>query len=391
MIKILTVFGTRPEAIKMAPLIIEFRKHPDKVKLTVCVTGQHKDMLDQVLNLFEIKPDFDLEIMKPKQDLFEIFTASMLGMKKVLAEVNPDLVLVHGDTSSSTAAALSSFFFKIPVGHVEAGLRTYKMYNPWPEELNRQINSRLSSFHFTPTESSKINLLKEGTLPDSIFVTGNTVIDSLQIISEKIDQEIKKNPSSLKYYLPKIPWDSIQPWLDGSRRMILITAHRRENFGDGFQNVFQALKELSNEYENVDFVFPIHLNPNVRASVEDVFGTKSNEKSNLFFTDPLEYLPFIFLLKSCYFVMTDSGGIQEEAPGLGKPVLVFRETTERPEAVEAGTVLLVGTDKTKIKDSAKQLLNNPEFYYKMSKALNPYGDGFASKRIVEEIFNRILK
>ncbi len=369
----------------MAPLILELKKHPEQVKLLVCVTGQHRGMLDQVLTLFKIETDFDLDIMKKQQDLFEIFTNSMLGMRDVLTQVRPDLVLVHGDTSSSSAAALSSFYFKIPVGHVEAGLRTHQLYNPWPEELNRQINSRIATFHFAPTHSSRENLIAEGVSAESIFVTGNTVIDTLHLSSQKINELVMGNHANLKAYFPSIPWSVISHWVKGTRKMILITAHRRENFGEGFLNVFHAIKDLVDFYREVDFVFPLHPNPNVRSAVEEVFGESRTSFTNLFFTEPMEYLPFIFLIKYSYLVMTDSGGIQEEAPGLGKPVLVFRETTERPEALAAGTVLLVGTDPVKIKSNVKKLLLDSGFYESMSKASNPYGDGLASKRITEEI------
>lgn len=389
MFKVLVVFGTRPEAIKMVPLILELKKYPEKIDVQVCVTGQHRDMLDQVLNLFQITPDYDLEIMRKQQDLFEIFTNSMLGMREVLKVSSPDLVLVHGDTSSSSAAALSAFYFKIPVGHVEAGLRTHQIYNPWPEEMNRQLNSRIASYHFAPTASSKKNLLAEGVKEESIFVTGNTVIDSLHLVSGKIDQIISQEEGKLSDYFPTIPNSTIQSWLSGDRKMILMTGHRRENFGDGFLNIFLAIKEMVETYPQVDFVFPIHLNPNVRAAVQEVFGEDEATMGNLFFTEPLEYLPFIFLIKTSYLVLTDSGGIQEEAPGLGKPVLVFRETTERPEALEAGTVILVGTDPQKIKGYTEKLLVDPEFYGSMSKANNPYGDGFASHRIVQEILKQI--
>lgn len=385
MIKVLIVFGTRPEAIKMAPIVLELKKYPEVIQPIVCVTGQHRNMLDQVLTLFDIRSDFDLEIMKTNQDLFDIFTNTMLGMKKVLAEIQPHLVLVHGDTSSSTAAALSSFFFKVPVGHVEAGLRTFNRYNPWPEEMNRQMNGKISTYHFAPTQSAASHLLQEHTDPDSVFVTGNTVIDSLHLVGNKIDLELKENPSSIFELVDNIPSESIEKWVKGNRRMILITAHRRENFGSGLVNVFQAIYDLVQKYPEVDFVFPIHPNPAVRESVQKVFGSNEKSPDNLFLTEPMGYLSFVFLLKYSFFVMTDSGGIQEEAPGFGKPVLVFRETTERPEAVEAGTVRLVGTDLVKIKDFVNKLIEDPTFYDQMAKADNPFGDGKASYRIVDAI------
>lgn len=389
MLKVLVVFGTRPEAIKMVPVILELKKYPKQIDVCVCVTGQHRDMLDQVLNLFQVIPDYDLEIMRKQQDLFEIFTNSMLGMREVLKESSPDIVLVHGDTSSSTAAALSAFYFKIPVGHVEAGLRTRQIYNPWPEEMNRQLNTRIASFHFAPTLNSKKNLLSESVPEQSIFVTGNTVIDALHLVSDRIDHYISNKPEKIFGYFPSIPGQTIHSWVCGDRKMILITGHRRENFGDGFYSIFLAIKELVETYPEVDFVFPIHLNPNVRLAVKQVFGENSSLKKNLFFTEPLEYLPFIFLIKSSYLVLTDSGGIQEEAPGLGKPVLVFRETTERIEALEAGTVVLVGADPNKIKSYTEKMLLDHDYYKAMSNKTNPYGDGNASRMIVNEILKQL--
>ena len=385
MIKVLLVFGTRPEAIKMAPLVLEMKKYPKQITPIICVTGQHRDMLDQVLTLFQITPDYDLEIMKANQDLFDIFTNTMQGMKNVLDKSKPDLVLVHGDTSSSSAAALSAFYFKIPVGHVEAGLRTNNRYNPWPEEMNRQINGRIATYHFAPTNTAAENLLNEQVAENGVFVTGNTVIDSLHLVGEKIEASVAENQNFVQQIISSIPPEPIHNWIAGNRKMVLITAHRRENFGEGFSNVFLAIKNLAEKYPSIDFVFPIHLNPAVRNAAEEVFKVKSNTTPNLFFTEPLSYLPFVFLLKFSCFVMTDSGGIQEEAPGFGKPVLVFRETTERPEAVLAGTVALVGTDTAKISELASKLLDDPSFYQKMSHATNPYGDGLASYRIVQKI------
>lgn len=385
MIKVLVVFGTRPEAIKMAPLVLEMKKFPNLIHPMVCVTGQHRDMLDQVLTIFEIVPDYDLEIMKPNQDLFDIFTNTMIGMRDVLTKTKPDFVLVHGDTSTSSAAALSAFYFKIPVGHVEAGLRTYERYNPWPEEINRQMNSKISTFHFAPTQSSAQNLRKELVSEESIVVTGNTVIDALKIADQKISDLLKTNALFFKDYFPKISMDTIEKWISGDRKMVLITAHRRENFGEGFKNIFQAINELVDEFPQVDFVFPLHLNPKVREAANEIFGVGRANVTNLFFEEPMGYLSFVFLLRYSHLVLTDSGGIQEEAPGFGKPVLVLRDTTERPEAVESGTVILVGTDSKKIKESVSLLINDSKAYQSMSHAINPYGDGLASSRIVSKI------
>lgn len=385
MIKVLVVFGTRPEAIKMAPLVLEMKKFPNLIHPIVCVTGQHRDMLDQVLTIFEIVPDYDLEIMKPNQDLFDIFTNTMIGMRDVLTKTKPDFVLVHGDTSTSSAAALSAFYFKIPVGHVEAGLRTYERYNPWPEEINRQMNSKISTFHFAPTQSSAENLRKELVSEESIVVTGNTVIDALKIADQKISDLLKTNALFYKDYFPKISMDTIEKWISGDRKMVLITAHRRENFGEGFKNIFQAINELVDEFPQVDFVFPLHLNPKVREAANEIFGVGRANVTNLFFEEPMGYLSFVFLLRYSHLVLTDSGGIQEEAPGFGKPVLVLRDTTERPEAVESGTVILVGTDSKKIKESVSLLINDSKAYQSMSHAINPYGDGLASSRIVSKI------
>lgn len=385
MIRVVVVFGTRPEAIKMAPVVLEMKKFPNQIEPIVCVTGQHRDMLDQVLRLFDIVPDFDLEIMKPNQDLFDIFTNTMIGMKDVLNSTQPDLVLVHGDTSTSSAAALSAFYFKIPVGHVEAGLRTYHRYDPWPEELNRQMNSKISTYHFAPTKSAADNLQNELVQVEDIFVTGNTVIDALRLVDQKINEQLRTDVSFFQGFFQKIHWSHVEKWVSGDRKMILITAHRRENFGEGFHNIFKAIKDLAIEFPEVDFVFPIHLNPKVRNAADAIFGGEGGHTENLFFEEPLGYLPFVFLLRYCYLVMTDSGGIQEEAPGFGKPVLVFRETTERPEAVESGTVALVGTNQQRIKEAVTRLILDLSSYQSMSTATNPYGDGHASERIVSII------
>ena len=377
--KILLVFGTRPEAIKMAPLVNEFKKHLDCFQTIVCVTGQHRQMLDQVLDLFEIAPEYDLNIMKPNQDLFDITSNVLLGMRDVLKEVKPDIVFVHGDTTTSTTTALAAFYLQIPVAHIEAGLRTYNMYSPWPEEINRQITSRISTYNFAPTKGAKDNLLKEDITAEKIFVTGNTVIDALQFVIDKTSNspEITLNVTD---NLLKSGYDINN--LSADRKIVLITGHRRENFGDGFLNICNAIKKLAIKYPNVDFIYPMHLNPNVRKPVLEILGDKTTN-SNIYLIEPLDYLPFVYLMSKSYLLLTDSGGIQEEAPGLGKPVLVMRDTTERPEAVEAGTVLLVGTDTDRIEKSVSNLIDNKEFYFSMSKAQNPYGDGNASKRIVE--------
>jgi UDP-N-acetylglucosamine 2-epimerase (non-hydrolysing) len=377
--KIMLVFGTRPEAIKMAPLIKEFKKYPDKFQIIVCVTGQHREMLDQVLKIFEIVPDYDLNIMKKGQDLYDITSRVLLGMRDVLNKENPDVVLVHGDTTTSMAAALATFYCQIPVGHVEAGLRTQNIYSPWPEEMNRQITSRIATYNFSPTQLSRQNLLKENVPDEHIFVTGNTVIDALKAVVDKIKSDSNLD-NQLRGELLSMGYDVDR--LRGNRRMVLITGHRRENFGDGFKHICMALLELSKKYKNVDFVYPMHLNPNVRRPIHEMFGDNLSNLDNLFFIDPLEYLSFVYLMERSTIVLTDSGGIQEEAPGLGKPVLVMRDTTERPEAVDAGTVLLVGTDKDKIVNSVSELLDNKDTYNRMSKAENPYGDGKASARIV---------
>jgi len=373
------VFGTRPEAIKMAPLVKEFQKHPEKFETIVCVTGQHREMLDQVLQLFEIQPDYDLNIMKQGQDLYDITSRVLLGMRDILTQVHPDIVLVHGDTTTSTASALASFYQQIPVGHVEAGLRTHNIYSPWPEEMNRLITSRIATFNFTPTNLSKQNLINEGISEDKIVVTGNTVIDALYMVLDKMNKN-KHLSSKLQLDLKTSGYDLHR--LSGNRRLVLITGHRRENFGEGFINICTAIKTLSEMYPDVDYVYPMHLNPNVRKPIHEVFGEK--QLANMFFIEPLDYLPFVYLMEKSDIVLTDSGGIQEEAPGLGKPVLVMRDTTERPEALDAGTVKLVGTNYERIILEVKQLLDDKTYYNKMSKAVNPYGDGFACGRIIEQ-------
>lgn len=372
------VFGTRPEAIKMAPLVKEFQKHPDKFQTIVTVTGQHREMLDQVLSLFEIVPDFDLNIMKEGQDLYDVTSRVLLGLRDVLKESKPDIVLVHGDTSTSTAAALASFYQQIPVGHIEAGLRTHNIYSPWPEEMNRQITGRLTTYHFAPTSLSRNNLLTEGVKEESIIVTGNTVIDALQLAVEKIkaDQNIREN---LEGVLLKSGYDVKR--LSKEKKLVLITGHRRENFGEGFISMCKAIKTLTLKYPDVDFVYPMHLNPNVRKPINEVFGQE--KLGNMFFIEPLDYLPFVYLMEKSTLVLTDSGGIQEEAPGLGKPVLVMRDTTERPEALEAGTVKLVGTNYDLIVSEVSALLDDEKYYTSMAKANNPYGDGKACERVVE--------
>jgi len=377
------VFGTRPEAIKMAPLVKVFQKYPEKFQTIVCVTGQHREMLDQVLNLFEIKPDYDLNIMQQGQDLYDITARVLAGMRDVFKLVVPDVVLVHGDTTTSTASALAAFYQQIPVGHVEAGLRTHNIYSPWPEEMNRLITSRIAQYNFAPTELSKENLLNEGISEIKILVTGNTVIDALYMVINKIKNNFKMT-ELLQSSLLASGYDVDR--LNGIRRLVLITGHRRENFGEGFINVCSAIKTLTEKYPDVDFVYPMHLNPNVRRPINEVFGD-DRVISNMFFIEPLEYLPFVFLMEKSDIVLTDSGGIQEEAPGLGKPVLVMRDTTERPEALEAGTVKLVGTDYTKIVTEVSALLDDQTYYERMSKAQNPYGDGKASERIVNFNFN----
>lgn len=372
------VFGTRPEAIKMAPLVMEFKKHPDIFRTEVCVTGQHREMLDQVLHLFRITPDYDLNVMKHGQDLYDVTTRVLTGMREVLQKARPDVVLVHGDTTTSTAAALAAFYQQIPVGHVEAGLRTHDIYSPWPEEMNRQITGRIATYHFSPTPLSRRNLLSEGIAEHKIAVTGNTVIDALYMVVKMVKED-EKLEKELDDTLKFSGYDSSR--LTKEKRLVLITGHRRENFGDGFIHMCRAIKSLVEKYPEVDFVYPMHLNPNVRKPISEVFGDARSE--NIFFIEPLEYLPFVYLMEKSAIVLTDSGGIQEEAPGLGKPVLVMRNTTERPEALEAGTVKLVGTDYEKILTEVSRLLDDPDYYDKMSKAVNPYGDGMACRRIVD--------
>ena len=376
--RILLVFGTRPEAIKMAPLVKEFQKNPNKFKTIVCVTGQHRSMLDQVLKIFDITPDYDLKIMKQDQDLYDITSLVLLGMRDVLKEVQPDIVFVHGDTTTSTATALAAFYQQIPVAHIEAGLRTYNIYSPWPEEMNRQITSRIASLHFTPTLQSKQNLLDEGLNEDKIIITGNTVIDALFMVIEKVKND-KKLETKLETNIIAAGYDVTR--LKNEKKLVLITGHRRENFGVGFINICNAIKELAIKNPNVDFVYPMHLNPNVRNPIDLIFG--SQRLSNIFFIEPQDYLAFVYLMEKCYLILTDSGGIQEEAPSLGKPVLVMRDTTERPEALVAGTVQIVGTSKKIIMDSVSLLLNDEKNYVKFTKSTNPYGDGFSSKRIVD--------
>ncbi len=376
------VFGTRPEAIKMAPLVQEFRKHPDQYETLVCVTGQHREMLDQVLNIFGIVPDYDLNIMKPGQDLYDVTARILSGMRDVLSEVKPEIVLVHGDTTTSMAVALAAFYRQIPVGHVEAGLRTHNIYSPWPEEMNRQITGRIATHHFSPTPLSRENLLREGIDKSRILVTGNTVIDALYAVVNKIKNDVPLQ-LSLGKELKVVGYDTGRLAAEEGRHLVLITGHRRENFGNGFLHICKAIKMLSEKYPDVDFVYPMHLNPNVRKPIKEIFG--ENRQSNLFFIEPLEYLSFVYLMEKSHIVLTDSGGIQEEAPGLGKPVLVMRDTTERPEALEAGTVKLVGTDYDKIVSEVSSLLDDTECYKRMSQAVNPYGDGKACERIVEYI------
>ena len=385
--KVMLVFGTRPEAIKMAPLVKAFQKHPEEVETVVCVTGQHREMLDQVLRIFNVVPDYDLNIMKSGQDLYDITSRVVLGMRDVLKESQPDVVLVHGDTTTSMAAALAAFYLQIPVGHVEAGLRTHNIYSPWPEEMNRQITGRIATFNLSPTALSRQNLLEEGVSEDKIIVTGNTVIDALHMMVERIKSDATLSVT-LQSELKSRGYD-VGRLADGTRRMVLITGHRRENFGEGFKHICQAIKTLSERYPEVDFVYPMHLNPNVRRPIKEVLGDALTADNNLFFIEPLEYLDFVFLMEKSNIVLTDSGGIQEEAPGLGKPVLVMRDTTERPEALEAGTVKLVGTDYDKIVSHISQLLDSREHYEQMSKAVNPYGDGLACSRIVDHIIESI--
>ena len=380
--KIMLVFGTRPEAIKMAPLVKEFQMNPEQFQTTVCVTRQHREMLDQVLHLFEIKPDYDLNIMKQGQDLYDVTARVLVGMRDVLKEVRPDIVLVHGDTTTSTAAALAAFYQQIPVGHVEAGLRTHNIYSPWPEEMNRLITGRIATYHFSPTPLSKQNLINENVAESMITVTGNTVIDALYWVVDKIKKD-KNLDNELKKQLLSAGYDVTR--LTNGKKLVLITGHRRENFGDGFINMCTAIKDLTQKYPDVDFVYPMHLNPNVRKPIHEVFGDNLSNLGNMYFIEPLEYLSFVYLMEKSTIVLTDSGGIQEEAPGLGKPVLVMRDTTERPEALTSGTVHLVGTDYNKIINEVSTLLDDREAYEKMSKAVNPYGDGLACNRIVSKL------
>ena len=384
--KVLLVFGTRPEAIKMAPLVMERQKQKDRIETVVCVTGQHREMLDQVLEIFDIKPDYDLNIMKRGQDLYDVTARVLTGMREVLKEIKPDRVLVHGDTTTSTAAALAAFYQQIPVGHVEAGLRTHNIYSPWPEEMNRLLTGRLATYHFSPTPLSRNNLIKESINDRNIIVTGNTVIDALYWVVDKIKNN-KELDNELESVLSKAGYDVNR--LDNGKKLVLITGHRRENFGDGFINMCTAIKDLTIKHPNVDFVYPMHLNPNVRKPIHEVFGEDLSGLKNMFFIEPLEYLSFVYLMEKSSIVLTDSGGIQEEAPGLGKPVLVMRDTTERPEALNAGTVKLVGTDYNKIVNEVSSLIDDKAAYEKMSKAVNPYGDGLACGRIVNALLYRI--
>lgn len=386
--RVMLVFGTRPEAIKMAPLVKAFQNDKEHFHILVCVTGQHREMLDQVLSIFDIHPDYDLNIMKQGQDLYDVTSKVLLGMRDILKECRPDYVLVHGDTTTSTSAALAAFYQQIPVVHIEAGLRTGNIYSPWPEEMNRQLTSRIASLHFAPTIRSKENLMRENVDCSKIFVTGNTVIDALHIVVNKfktdslLTQQIKKNIANNGYSISR---------LSDNRRLILITGHRRENFGEGFEHICQAIRTLGQKYPNVDFVYPMHLNPNVRCPIHKIFSGKLDKLKNIFFIEPLEYLEFIYLMEKSTLVLTDSGGIQEEAPSLGKPVLVMRDTTERPEAVTAGTVRLVGTNYDTIVGQVSSLLDDNILYNKMSVATNPYGDGKTSKKIVNVLLNLLLK
>ena len=374
---VMLVFGTRPEAIKMCPLVKEFQKHTDEFKTIVCVTGQHREMLDQVLTIFDIKPDYDLNIMKQGQDLYDVTARVLIGMRDIFKQCRPDVVLVHGDTTTSTAAALAAFYKQIPVGHVEAGLRTHNIYSPWPEEMNRQITGRIATYNFSPTPLSEKNLIEE-KVQGKIYVTGNTVIDALHMVVNKL-----RNNEALAKEQEKVLVDAgydIARLADG-RKLALITGHRRENFGEGFINMVSAIRDLKNKYPEVDFVYPMHLNPNVRKPIHEVFGEDLSNLGNMFFIEPLQYLEFVYLMEKSTIVLTDSGGIQEEAPGLGKPVLVMRDTTERPEALSSGTVHLIGTDYHKIVNEVSILLEDQEVYEMMSKAINPYGDGKACERI----------
>lgn len=389
--KIMLVFGTRPEAIKMAPLVKAFQAKKDSFETIVCVTGQHREMLDQVLSLFDIKPDYDLNIMKQGQDLYDITSRVLLGMRDIFKICRPDILFVHGDTTTSTTAALAGFYQQIPVAHIEAGLRTNNIYSPWPEEMNRQITGRIATYNFSPTQLSRQNLLKENVADYKITVTGNTVIDALHWVTAKIkgdkvlDKELARQLKEKGYDTTRIAKTDKE--FSDSKRLVLITGHRRENFGEGFLNICHAIQDLSKKYPNVDFVYPMHLNPNVRKPIHEVFGNDLSHLGNVFFIEPLEYLSFVFLMEKADIVLTDSGGIQEEAPGLGKPVLVMRDTTERPEAVDAGTVKLVGTNYDAIMNGVSLLLDNKPAYEAMSKATNPYGDGKACERIINSILS----
>jgi len=379
--KVMLVFGTRPEAIKMCPLVKEFQKHPTEFETIVCVTGQHREMLDQVLTIFDVKPDYDLNIMKQGQDLYDVTARVLTGMRDVFKECKPDVVLVHGDTTTSTAAALAAFYQQIPVGHVEAGLRTHNIYSPWPEEMNRQITGRIATYNFAPTPLSEKNLQEEKA-HGQIFVTGNTVIDALHMVVDKLKAD--KNLADEQISVLKAAGYDVTR-LDGGKKLVLITGHRRENFGDGFISMVTAMKDLSEKYPDVDFVYPMHLNPNVRKPIHEVFGEDLTVYKNFFFIEPLQYLEFVYLMEKSAVVLTDSGGIQEEAPGLGKPVLVMRDTTERPEALKSGTVHLVGTNHDLIVSEVSTLLDDSIAYERMSKAVNPYGDGKACGRIVRAL------
>ena len=378
--KVMLVFGTRPEAIKMCPLVKEFQKHPTEFETIVCVTGQHREMLDQVLTIFEVKPDYDLNIMKQGQDLYDVTARVLTGMRDVFKECKPDVVLVHGDTTTSTAAALAAFYQQIPVGHVEAGLRTHNIYSPWPEEMNRQITGRIATYDFAPTPLSEKNLQEEKA-HGQIFVTGNTVIDALHMVVDRLKND--QNLAAEQEQVLKVAGYDVTR-LSNGKKLVLITGHRRENFGDGFISMVTAMKDLSEKYPEVDFVYPMHLNPNVRKPIYEVFG-EDLTRHNFFFIEPLQYLEFVYLMEKSTVVLTDSGGIQEEAPGLGKPVLVMRDTTERPEALDAGTVKLVGTNHDLIVKEVSTLLDDPVAYEKMSHAVNPYGDGKACGRIVNAL------
>lgn len=379
------VFGTRPEAIKVAPLVKEFQKHSSDFQTVVCVTGQHREMLDQVLKIFDITPDYDLNIMKQGQDLYDVTSRVLLGMRDVLKKEMPDVVFVHGDTTTSTAAALAAFYQQIPVAHIEAGLRTHNIYSPWPEEINRQLTSRIATYDFAPTPLSRQNLLQEDIDDSKITITGNSVIDALYMVVSMIRNNVKLD-GELEVELQKAGYDIKR--LSTGKKLVLITGHRRENFGDGFINMCKAIKDLSKKYPDVDFVYPMHLNPNVRKPIHEVFGSDLSNLGNMFFIEPLEYLSFVYLMEKANIVLTDSGGIQEEAPGLSKPVLVMRDTTERPEALDAGTVKLVGTDYDRIVAEVSHLLDDAQYYETMSKAVNPYGDGKACERIIQVMLNK---